>query len=63
MPKPRRYSIEIEDFKGNSILFVAADWTEQEKRVAIAQIERHAMLFDDNYLGNAAEPPPKDGSA
>jgi hypothetical protein len=42
MPKPRthRYSIEIKDAKGQSVLFTAADWNKYDLRVAVARILR-----------------------
>jgi hypothetical protein len=42
MPKPRthRYSIEIKDAKGQSVLFTAADWNKFDLRVAVARILR-----------------------
>ena len=42
MPKPRnhRYSIEIKDAKGQSVLFTAADWNKDDLRVAVARILR-----------------------
>ena len=38
MPKERtrHYSIEIKDAAGKSVWFAAADWTDEERRVAIA---------------------------
>jgi hypothetical protein len=42
MPKPRthRYSVEIKDAKGQSVLFTAADWNKDDLRVALARILR-----------------------
>ena len=42
MPKPRihRYSIEIKDAKGQSVLFTAADWNKYDLRVAVTRILR-----------------------
>jgi hypothetical protein len=43
MPKEttRRYSIEIRDTDNDkSVLFTAADWTDEERRVAVAQVSR-----------------------
>jgi hypothetical protein len=36
----RRYSIEIKDAKGVSVLFATADWDEDDRRAAFAQILR-----------------------
>ena len=36
----RRYLIEIKDAKGQSVVFTAADWSDEERRAAIAQIMR-----------------------
>ena len=40
MAKQSRYSIEIKDDKGNTIIFTAADWTVDDRRVAVAQVLR-----------------------
>lgn len=42
MPKTRtrRYSIEIKDAKGRSVLFTVADWDEGDRRAAVAHILR-----------------------
>jgi len=36
----RRYSIEIKSIKGGTVLFTAADWNDEERRTALAQIMR-----------------------
>jgi hypothetical protein len=52
MAKSRLYSIEIKDARTEQVVvFAAADWTEEQKRVALAQIMRLADLTDDNYSG------------
>jgi hypothetical protein len=49
MPKSRLYSIQIRDAKtGQVVVFAAADWTEEEKRAAVAQIKRLVGLPDDS---------------
>ena len=56
MAKQRRYSIEIKDDTGKAVIFTAADWTDDEKRVAVAQVMRLAGLPDDNcFTAPAAE--------
>ncbi len=42
MPNKRihRYLIDIKDAKGQSVFFTAADWNDEERRAAIAQILR-----------------------
>jgi hypothetical protein len=40
MAKQSRYSIEIKDDKGNTVIFMAADWTVDDRRVAVAQVLR-----------------------
>jgi hypothetical protein len=42
MPRKRnrRYLIEIKDAKGVSVFFTAADWSDGERRAAVAQILR-----------------------
>ncbi len=49
-PATRRYSIEIKDPDNKSVLFTATDWTDEEKRVAVAQIMRLVGLLDDNRI-------------
>ena len=39
-PRPKRYSIEIKDAKGQSVLFTAADWNKDDLRAALARILR-----------------------
>ena len=38
--RSRRYLIDIRDAKGQSVFFTAADWNDDERRAAIAQILR-----------------------
>jgi hypothetical protein len=59
MPETRRYSIEIRDAKGKSVLFTAADWTDDERRAAVVQILRLADLPDGNSFTAPAESPKK----
>ena len=54
MAKQRRYSIEIKDDTGKTVIFTAADWTDDERRVAVAQVMRLAGLPDS---GCFTEPP------
>ncbi len=58
MAKQRRYSIEIKDDKGKTVIFTAADWTDEEKLAAVAQVMRLAGLPD---TGCFTEPPPQAG--
>ncbi len=52
-----RYSIEIRDANGVSLLSATAYWTEKERRMAFAQIERLAGLPEVNsYAEPALEP-------
>jgi hypothetical protein len=54
--RTRRYLIEIKDPDNKSIVFTAANWTDEEKRIAVAQILRLAGMPDDNCL---TQPPPE----
>jgi hypothetical protein len=47
MPKERtrRYSIEIKDATGRSVWFAAADWTDEERRIAILRIDANRRLL------------------
>jgi hypothetical protein len=42
MPNERtaRYVVEIKTIKGGRVLFTAADWSDEERRIAFAQIMR-----------------------
>jgi hypothetical protein len=43
----RRYSIEIKSIEGVTVLFTAADWNDEERRIALAQIMRlESRAFD-----------------
>ena len=47
MARTRRYSIEIKDIKaGRTVVLTAADWDEDEMRVAVAQVMRLAGVPD-----------------
>jgi len=61
MPKERtrRYSIEIKDATGRSVWFAAADWTDEERRIAIAQNSRLCGMPDENCFTEAPEKPTK----
>jgi hypothetical protein len=62
MPKERtrRYSIEIKDATGRSIWFAAADWTDEERRIAIAQDSRLCGMPDENCFTEAPKKPDLD---
>ena len=36
MAKQRRYPVEIEYGQGKAVIFTAADWTDDERRIAVA---------------------------
>lgn len=56
----RRYSIQIKDAAtGDEVLFTAADWTDEERGVAIAQIMRLAGLPETDCLSG----PPTSGAS
>jgi hypothetical protein len=46
---PRRYSIEIKDDKGKTVVFMAGDWTDDERRVAVAQVLQLLGLPADSF--------------
>jgi hypothetical protein len=56
--RTRRYSIEIKDDQGKTVIFTAADWTDDERREAVAQVMRWAGLPD---AGCFTESPPQAG--
>ena len=47
----RRYSIEIKDPNNKTVLFTGVDWTDDERRIAVAQIMRLAGLPGDAFDG------------
>jgi len=61
MPKERtrRYSIEIKDASGRSVWFAAADWTDDERHIAIAQNSRLCGMPDENCFTEAPKKPTK----
>jgi hypothetical protein len=48
--RTRRYTIEIKDATGR---FAAADWTDEERRIAIAQNSRLCGMPDENCFTEA----------
>jgi hypothetical protein len=56
MAKQRRYSIEIKDDTGKTVIFTVADWTDDEKLAAVAQVMRLAGLPDTGFFTEAAKP-------
>jgi hypothetical protein len=58
MPKERtrRCSIEIKDATGRSVWFAAADWTDEERR--IAQNSRLCGMPDENCFTEAPKTKP-----
>jgi hypothetical protein len=60
----RRYLITITDAESREVvIFTSADWTAEERQIAVDTILRLAGLADDNYLGKPGGPRPKDGNA
>jgi len=55
-PTTRRYSIEIKDVVGRPLVFMDADWTDDEARAAVAQIIRLAGRPNESYLTSPPEP-------
>jgi hypothetical protein len=45
----RRYVIEIKDPDNQTVVFAAADWTDDERREAVAQVLRLAGLAGDAF--------------
>jgi hypothetical protein len=56
IPTTNRYSIEIKDVAGKTLVFIYADWTDDEARAAVAQILRLAGRPDESYLTKPPEP-------
>jgi hypothetical protein len=56
MPNSRLYSIQITDAGTDQVvIFAAADWTEEQKRVVVAQIARLVGIPPDSDLSFLAE--------
>ena len=56
MPKTRRYMIEIANVTtGTLVVFAGADWTDDERRMAVAQVMRLAGLPDRECFTEAAK--------
>jgi hypothetical protein len=55
-PTTNRYSIEIKDVAGRPLVFINADWTDDEARGAVAQILRLASRPDESNLTKLPEP-------
>ena len=55
-PTTRRYSIEIKDVAGKPLVFINADWTDDEARAAVVQIIRLAGRPNESYLTSPPEP-------
>jgi hypothetical protein len=47
--RTRRYSIEIKDDEGRPLVFTAADWTDDERRLAVAKVLRLAGVPTDSF--------------
>jgi hypothetical protein len=58
--RTRRYSIEVRDADGVILFSGRAEWTETERRRAVAQIERVASLPEANvYAEPTLQPQPR----
>jgi hypothetical protein len=58
----RRYSIEIKEAEGPIVFSTVAFWDEEDKRLALAQIERLARLPEVNFCTGPALAPQSDKS-
>jgi hypothetical protein len=56
--RKHRYSIEIKDPTGRSVWFAAADWTDEERRIAIAQNSRLCGMPDENCFTESPQTEP-----
>ena len=56
IPTTNRYSIEIKDVAGKTLVFINVDWTDDEARAAVAQILRLASRPDQSDLTKPQEP-------
>jgi hypothetical protein len=63
MPKSRLYSIEIKDAKtGQVVVIAAADWTQDQKRLAVAHIKHLVGLRENSDLALPTAPGLKRGT-
>jgi hypothetical protein len=60
MEKTRRYSIEIKDIEDKTTFFTAADWSDEELQIVVAQIMRLAGLPDDGLSRPPERPEPEE---
>jgi hypothetical protein len=57
MAETRSYTIEIKDnATGQTVMLMAADWDDHDKRVALAQLMRLAGVPDDNCFLDVVAP-------
>lgn len=53
----RRYTIEVKDTECNdTVMLTAGDWTDAQKRIAVAQISRIAKAPADNCFAVLVTP-------
>jgi hypothetical protein len=55
--RARRYSVEIKDAKGSVLFSTIAYWDDEDRRIALAQINRLAGLSEVNFHTEAALEP------
>ena len=57
MVRKRRYSIEVKDTTtGKAVIFTVAEWTDDERRAALAQVLRMVGLPDTDCFTMAVKP-------
>jgi hypothetical protein len=64
MAGTRSYTIEIKDIEtGQTVVLTAADWDENDKRVAVAQVMRLAGVPDGSCFLDEVAPKPESRKA
>ena len=60
MAETQSYTIEIKDIEaGQTVMLMAADWDDHDKRVAVAQVMRLAGVPDGGCFLDEVAPKPK----
>ena len=60
MAETRSYTIEIKDIEtGKTVMLMAADWDDHDKRVALSQLMQLAGVPDNNCFLDEVAPKPE----
>jgi hypothetical protein len=60
MAETRSYTVEIKDIEnGQTVMLMAADWDDNDKRIAVAQLMRLAGVPNNNCFLDEVAPKPE----